>query len=90
MYGFGDVQQKHILNETSELMEDMVLEYIDNITTQALNLSQKRGKLALPDFLYIIRNDQKKYNRAYELLQNEKKIKEVRKIDFEELGKLNN
>jgi transcription initiation factor TFIID subunit 13 len=84
MFGFGEVSNP--IPETVELIEDLVMQYVHGMTIKAFQSSQRRGKLTTDDFLHAVRNDEKKYARAQELLKSEEEIKEARKA-FEEKEK---
>jgi len=77
MYGFGDV--KHPLPESVELMEDLVNEYVTEMTRKATEISSKRGKLQTEDLVFLIRKDRKKYTRVKELLVMHEELKNARK-----------
>ncbi|ELR14637.1 transcription initiation factor tfiid subunit 13, putative [Acanthamoeba castellanii str. Neff] len=69
MYGFGDVSNP--LPESIDLLEDMVVEYVVEMTQKALQLTTKKGK------------DQKRHDRALELLRMSEELKRAR-ASFEE------
>lgn len=79
MYGFGDVENPD--NETVELLEYYLIEYIQNVALLAFKRSKRRGfnEIKLKDLLYIIKNDKKKFYRVptllsfYEILKKTKK-----------------
>eukprot|EP00027_Filamoeba_sp_ATCC50430_P011599 CAMPEP_0168545332 /NCGR_PEP_ID=MMETSP0413-20121227/2905_1 /TAXON_ID=136452 /ORGANISM="Filamoeba nolandi, Strain NC-AS-23-1" /LENGTH=175 /DNA_ID=CAMNT_0008575429 /DNA_START=29 /DNA_END=553 /DNA_ORIENTATION=+ len=66
MYGFGDT--KNPLPESVDLLEDIVVEYITEMTQKSMQMGSKRGKLQTEDLIFLIRKDRKKYARAKELL----------------------
>ncbi|KAG2322585.1 hypothetical protein Bca52824_015798, partial [Brassica carinata] len=53
MYGFGDEQNP--LPETVALVEDIVVEYVTDLTHKAQEIGTRRGRLLVDDFLYLIR-----------------------------------
>ncbi len=57
MYGFGDVARP--LPESVDLMNDIVHEYIQTMTSKAMKIAAKRGKLQIEDFFFVIRKDKK-------------------------------
>jgi transcription initiation factor TFIID subunit 13 len=77
MYGFGDVEEP--LDESADLVEDMLLEYLENFANRAMECAERRGSLKTEDLLYIIRHDEKKTARVNELLRINEEIKEARK-----------
>ncbi|KAF3436525.1 hypothetical protein FNV43_RR23617 [Rhamnella rubrinervis] len=88
MYGFGD--DPNPLPESVALMEDIVVEYITDLVYKAQDIGSKRGKLAVEDFLYLIRKDMPKLNRCTELLSMNEELKQARKAfetDEEKLRK---
>src|SRR5690349_4359874 len=68
MYGFGDLENPE--NETVELLEQYLIEYVQNIALLAFKRSKRRGfnEIKLKDLLYIIKNDKKKFYRVPSLL----------------------
>jgi transcription initiation factor TFIID subunit 13 len=76
MYGFGDVSNPY--DASVELLEDMVLDFIYEMTTRAIQIG-KKGKLQTEDLVFLIRKDRKKYARAIELLQMNEELKAARK-----------
>ncbi|CAA7017195.1 unnamed protein product [Microthlaspi erraticum] len=77
MYGFGDEQNP--LPETVALVEDIVVEYVTDLTHKAQEIGTKRGRLVVDDFLYLIRKDLPKLNRCRELLAMQEELKQARK-----------
>eukprot|EP01111_Echinosteliopsis_oligospora_P009458 TRINITY_DN2776_c0_g1_i1.p2 TRINITY_DN2776_c0_g1~~TRINITY_DN2776_c0_g1_i1.p2 ORF type:complete len:102 (-),score=29.65 TRINITY_DN2776_c0_g1_i1:79-384(-) len=83
MYGFGDVMNP--LPESVELVEDLVIEYISEMTRMAMEVGTKRGKLQTEDLVFLVRKDRKKYARVRELLRMNDELKRARKaFDMEE------
>eukprot|EP00163_Fabomonas_tropica_P026681 TRINITY_DN5007_c0_g1_i2.p1 TRINITY_DN5007_c0_g1~~TRINITY_DN5007_c0_g1_i2.p1 ORF type:complete len:205 (-),score=35.86 TRINITY_DN5007_c0_g1_i2:266-880(-) len=78
MYGFGDVRQP--LSSTVDLVEEIVGDYITNITQLANQRATKRGKLLPEDIIYVVRNEPKKLARAKELLQLDNIIKKAKRV----------
>eukprot|EP00002_Diphylleia_rotans_P016409 TRINITY_DN3192_c0_g1_i2.p1 TRINITY_DN3192_c0_g1~~TRINITY_DN3192_c0_g1_i2.p1 ORF type:complete len:385 (+),score=96.35 TRINITY_DN3192_c0_g1_i2:156-1310(+) len=76
MYGFGD--DRSPLEESVDLMNDLVIDYITDITRQAVSVSTVPGKLKLEDFFYVLRKDPKKYNRAKELMSMKQIIRKAK------------
>ncbi|CAM8973662.1 unnamed protein product [Rhodiola kirilowii] len=77
MYGFGD--DPNPLPETMALVEDIVVEYVTDLANKAQETASKRGKLLTEDFLFLIRKDPAKLNRARELLSMNEELKQARK-----------
>ncbi|XWS30420.1 hypothetical protein CRYUN_Cryun24cG0116200 [Craigia yunnanensis] len=89
MYGFGD--DSNPLPETVALVEDIVVEYVTDLTHKAQDIGSKRGKLLVEDFLYLVRKDLPKLNRCKELLSMQEELKQARKafeVDEEKLSTL--
>mmetsp|Transcript_13739 Transcript_13739/g.23606 ORF Transcript_13739/g.23606 Transcript_13739/m.23606 type:complete len:134 (+) Transcript_13739:1-402(+) len=82
MYGFGDTNP---VPESIDLMEDLVVEFIMDTTSRAMDLAGPRGKILKEDVMYLIRNDKKKLARVKELLAMDKVLKNARKA-FDEDG----
>ncbi|CAN1175942.1 Transcription initiation factor TFIID subunit 13 [Linum perenne] len=83
MYGFGD--DPNPLPESVALLEDIVVEYVTDLTHKALDVGSKRAKISVEDFLYLIRKDPPKLNRCTELLSMQEELKHARKaFDMDE------
>ncbi|OWZ24302.1 hypothetical protein PHMEG_000662 [Phytophthora megakarya] len=67
LFGFGDENEP--LDETAELMEDLVVEYIHAMTKKAMELATIKGKLDTECFIFLIRKDPERYDRIAELLR---------------------
>ncbi|KAK4054543.1 hypothetical protein OIV83_001037 [Microbotryomycetes sp. JL201] len=65
MYGFGDTDPKQ---DTINVMEEILIEHITDVCTQAARASSGRGKLKVDDFKFALRHDTKKLSRVNELL----------------------
>ena len=79
MTGFGD--NEHVDNESVQLLEEYVIEYIQNVSILAYKRSKRKGfnEIQLKDLLYVIRNDKKKYYRIPILLSFYETIKKTKK-----------
>jgi transcription initiation factor TFIID subunit 13 len=86
MYGFGDV--KNPSSKSVELVEEMVLKYVSDITMRAYQCSGKRGRLQTDDFIKAVEHDPKKSFRAKELLRLSDVIKKSKKNFNADEGKL--
>lgn len=76
MYGFGDDQNPY--TESVELLEDLVLEFIAQITLKAIEIGRP-GKVQVEDIIFLIRKDARKYSRVKELLMMNEELKKARK-----------
>ena len=68
MYGFGDNESPD--NESAELLQDYVIEYIQNIAYAAYRRNKRKGsnEISLRDLLYVLRKDKKRYYRIPSLI----------------------
>lgn len=68
MYGFGDDKKPRI--DTTELMEQFLVEYISNLSSRVINRSMRGGSstMQLGDVVYYLRTDPKKYYRIPQIL----------------------
>uniref|UniRef100_A0A915KDP0 Uncharacterized protein n=1 Tax=Romanomermis culicivorax TaxID=13658 RepID=A0A915KDP0_ROMCU len=72
-------KRHHFLKELRvELLEEIVVEFIKNFTSKALDVG-KTGKLQLEDVWYLIRRDPKKYCRVKDLLTMNEELRRARK-----------
>lgn len=77
MHGFGDDPVPY--NETVDIMEDLVIEFIVEMTQRAMDVG-KKGKIHVEDILYLIKKDPKKYARVRDLLQMNEELKQAKRI----------
>lgn len=78
MYGFGD--SVNPLDETVDLVEDIVLEYMKESTLKAAAVSADslKPKVDERDFLFSVRKEPAKFGRVKELLMMQQVIKDAR------------
>lgn len=81
MYGFGDDQNPY--TESVELLEDLVIQYITEITYKAMEIG-KSGRVSVEDIMFLMRKDPRKYTRVKELLLMNEELKKARKA-FDEV-----
>lgn len=81
MYGFGDDQNPY--TESVDLLEDLVIQYISEITYKAMEVG-KQGRVTVEDILFLMRKDVRKYTRVRELLLMNEELKKARKA-FDEV-----
>lgn len=88
MYAFGN--DSNALPETVNLVEDIVCDYVTELTLNALEVGKRRGKLRHTDFIFLIKGDRKKRARVGELLEMAKRVVEVKKIhnDIQDGGEI--
>lgn len=84
MYGFGDDRNPY--TESVEILEDLVLKYINETTRKAMDVG-RTGKITVEDIMHLIRKDKRKCARVKELLLMNEELKKSRKaFDFEILA----
>lgn len=81
MYGFGDDLNPY--TESVDMIEDLVLQFITDVTMKALNFGAN-DRISIDDLLYILRKDPKKYCRLKELLDMNHELRQARKA-FDEI-----
>ena len=90
MHGYGDSPKP--LDETMDLMEDMVIDYMSDIVQEAMVLHAKKTEhrhysqgnqtIDATDILFLIRKDKAKVDRAYKLIDAAARVKEVKKPEI--------
>ncbi|KAJ2398869.1 hypothetical protein GGI23_002989 [Coemansia sp. RSA 2559] len=78
MYGFGDVISP--LPESVDVMEDILVDFINSVCVQAATVSGRKNKISIEDFKFILRKDPKKLARVEELIAMNKEIEVARTI----------
>ncbi|KAG8271116.1 Transcription initiation factor TFIID subunit 13 [Homalodisca vitripennis] len=81
MYGFGDDQNPY--TESVELLEDLVIEFITDMTHKAMEIG-RTGRVQVEDIVFLVRKDQRKYARVKDLLTMNEELKKARKA-FDEV-----
>lgn len=81
MYGFGDDLNPY--TETVDMIEDLVLKFINDIAIRALNFGST-DRISIEDLLFILRKDTKKYSRLKDLLNMNQELRQARKA-FDEV-----
>ena len=76
MHGFGDDPNPY--TETVDLVEDLVVEFITEMTMKAMEVG-KSGKVHVNDIMFILRKDPKKYARVNDLLRMNEELKKARR-----------
>eukprot|EP00884_Botryococcus_braunii_P016965 jgi/Botrbrau1/3952/Bobra.0365s0027.1 len=80
MYGYGDAETPY--EETVELVEDILVEYIVSLMMKATEVaSGPNGKILVDDILFLLRKDTRKYARAMELLEMNEVITKAKKME---------
>ena len=82
LFGFGDSWPPN--HESVSLVEALTTEYIQDLGARALQVADLRpnGKLDKECFLYLVRKDRQKFQRASKLLAANKEIKRVQKVEL--------
>lgn len=78
---------KVIFLETAELVEDLAIDFITEMTLKAMDVG-KKGKVHVEDIIYIIRKDAKKYARVKDLLTMNEELKKARKAFDDEVDNI--
>lgn len=81
MYGFGD--DKNPYTESVDLLEDIVIEFITEMTHKAMEIG-RTGRVQVEDIIFLVRKDQRKYARVKDLLTMNEELKKARKA-FDEI-----
>ncbi|CAM9861504.1 unnamed protein product, partial [Phaeothamnion confervicola] len=68
MFGFGDSETP--VTESVELMDNLVVQYIDDLVHAALAYSPQEGRFDAEDLVLVFRNDRDKFRRIAELLED--------------------
>jgi len=84
LFGFGDSWPPN--NQTINLVESLVTEYIKDLGARALQVADLRpnGKLDKECFLYLVRKDRSKFQRVNKLLVANKEIKQAQIVEEHE------
>jgi transcription initiation factor TFIID subunit 13 len=80
MYGFGDSWPPNA--DSVALLEQLVVDYIEDLTVKAQNIAELTGSLDKECFMYLIRKDRRKFNRVHQLLTTNEYIKKVKDEDI--------
>ncbi|OZJ03296.1 hypothetical protein BZG36_02277 [Bifiguratus adelaidae] len=78
MYGFGDGEVP--VADTLAVMDDIVVDYITEMCLQAANVAEKRNKVKVEDFQFLLRRDPKKLARVEELLYMNQVLSKARQV----------
>jgi hypothetical protein len=82
MFGFGDVWPPK--SSSVSLLEAITTNYIEDLTTRAVQVSELRGKLDKECFLYVVRKERRLFNRAARLLKSHEEIKSAQRETLRE------
>ena len=81
LFGFGDVETP--LQSTIDMVEDVVVSYLQLLIRRADAQSSHRGRLTEQDILMQVRKDPRKYHRAKDLLVKWEEIKAAKSNDLD-------
>ncbi|CRK90831.1 CLUMA_CG004521, isoform A [Clunio marinus] len=84
--GLGDDQNPY--TESVDLLEDLVIEFITEITHKASEIG-RTGRVQVEDIIFLVRKDQRKYARVRDLLTMNEELKKARKA-FDEVKYVSN
>lgn len=76
MYGFGDDPNPY--TESAELIEELVIEFITELTHRALQIGRP-GRVQVEEIVYLIQKDSRKYARMKDLLTMNEELKKARR-----------
>ncbi|KAJ1986511.1 hypothetical protein GGI04_006188 [Coemansia thaxteri] len=76
MYAFGDTMAP--APESVDVLEDILVDYVNSMCVQAAKVSGRRGKVTVDDFKFVLRKDPKKLARVEELIAMNKEIETAR------------
>ena len=77
MYGFGDDQNPY--TESVDILEDLVIEFITEMTHKAKSIGGSHGRVQVEDIVFLIRKDPRKFARVKDLLTMNEELKRARK-----------
>jgi len=81
LFGYGDDPNPY--TETVELLEDLVMEFIADMTVKAMDIGRP-GRVQVEDVIFLVRKHPKMYARVRELLTMNEELKRARKA-FDEI-----
>ena len=81
LYGFGD--DKNPYTETVDFLEDLVMEFIQDMTQKAMDIGRP-GRVQVEDIIFLVRKHPRMYARVRELLTMNEELKKARKA-FDEV-----
>ena len=82
MFGFGDSWPPN--KESVDLVETLVVQYIEDLAVRASEIAQIRGQLDKECFMFLVRKDRQKFTRVVKLLDANDEIKRAQKVLLEE------
>merc|ERR1712087_157305 len=85
MYGFGDSKTPY--KESINLIEEIILEFMADVTLSALKTS-KKNRLTVEDVLFVVKDDMMKSSRIVDLLRMNERLKAAKQNLEDEYSKL--
>lgn len=76
LYGYGDDPNPY--TETVEFLDDLVLEFITDMTQKAMEIGRS-GRVQVEDIIFLVRKQPKMYARVRDLLTMNEELKKARK-----------
>ena len=76
LYGYGDDPNPY--TETVEFLDDLVLEFISDMTQKAMEIGRS-GRVQVEDIIFLVRKQPKMYARVRDLLTMNEELKKARK-----------
>ena len=83
MFGFGD--QWPPMGESTQLVQDIVVQYIEDLVVRAGEIGKLRGSLDTECFIYLVSRDRQKFSRVCKLLEAYEDLKSVQKKTIEDV-----
>eukprot|EP01038_Epipyxis_sp_PR26KG_P008348 gene8348-11293_t len=82
LFGFGDKWPCD--PETVDLVEQLTINYIEELTLRATDVAGLKGGLDKECFMFVVRKDRRKFNRIYQLLNANNELKSIKKVQLKE------
>ena len=76
LFGYGDDPNPY--TETVEFLDDLVLEFISDMTQKAMEIGRS-GRVQVEDIIFLVRKQPKMYARVRDLLTMNEELKKARK-----------
>lgn len=81
LFGYGDDPNPY--TETVEFLDDLVLEFITDMTQKAMEIGRS-GRVQVEDIIFLVRKQPRMYARVRDLLTMNEELKKARKA-FDEI-----
>lgn len=80
MFGFGDQWPPN--NQTVAIVEQLVHRYVKSLAYRAMEVADLTGKMDKSCFMFVVRKDRAKFERARQLLKANEELKAAQKLDI--------